>query len=84
MRPIVAKQLEGRAVVLDPSDEPAKLVTHGGQEFNLVLEGTVIVTIEDEEFALNAGDSIYFNPRLMHGQRCGSDIPARFVTVIAE
>ena len=45
-------------VTLDPTDEPAKLVNHGGQEFNLVLEGTVIVTIEDEEFALNAGDSI--------------------------
>ena len=78
------KIMQPLEVTLDPSDEPAKLVNHGGQEFNLVLEGTVIVTIEDEEFALNAGDSIYFNPRLMHGQRCGSDIPARFVTVIAE
>ena len=29
-------------VVLDPSDEPAKLVTHTGQEFNLVIEGTVV------------------------------------------
>ena len=78
------KIMQPLEVTLDPSDEPAKLVNHGGQEFNLVLEGTVIVTIEDEEFALTAGDSIYFNPRLMHGQRCGSDIPARFVTVIAE
>ena len=78
------KIMQPLEVVLDPSDEPAKLVTHGGQEFNLVLEGTVIVTIEDEEFALNAGDSIYFNPQLRHGQRCGSTVPARFVTVIAE
>ena len=78
------KIMQPLEVVLDPSDEPAKLVNHGGQEFNLVLEGTVIVTIEDEDFELNAGDSIYFNPKLMHGQRCGSDVPARFVTVIAE
>ena len=78
------KIMQPLEVTLDPSDDPAKLVTHSGQEFNLVLEGTVIVTIEDEEFALNAGDSIYFNPQLRHGQRCGSDIPARFVTVIAE
>ena len=34
-------------VTLDPSDEPAKLVTHGGQEFNLVLEGTVVVVWGD-------------------------------------
>ena len=27
---------------------------------------------------------IYFNPQLRHGQRCGSSVPARFVTVIAE
>ena len=78
------KIMQPLEVVLDPSDEPAKLVQHTGQEFNIVLEGTVIITIEDEEFALNAGDSIYFNPQLMHGQRCGSSIPAKFITIIAE
>lgn len=78
------KIMQPLEVVLDPSDEPAKLVTHGGQEFNLVLEGTVIVCWEDEEFVLNAGDSIYFNPEHPHGQRCGGDVPAKFVTIIAE
>ena len=78
------KIMQPLEVVLDPSDEPAKLVRHGGQEFNLVLEGTVVVNIEDQEFVLNQGDSIYFNPQLMHGQRCGGDVPAKFVTVIAE
>ena len=58
--------------------------THGGQEFNLVLEGTVVVVWGDREFHLNPGDSIYFNPQVPHGQRCGSEVPARFVTVIAE
>ena len=78
------KIMQPLEVVLDPSDEPAKLVTHGGQEFNLVLEGTVVVSFDDEEFVLNAGDSIYFNPSHPHGQRCGGDVPAKFVTVIAE
>ena len=78
------KIMQPLEVVLDPSDEPAKLVTHTGQEFNLVLEGTVIVEFDDKEFALNPGDSIYFNPQHPHGQRCGSDVPAKFVTVIAE
>ena len=77
----IMQPLEG---VLDPSDEPAKLVTHTGQEFNIVLEGTVVVTFADEEFVLNAGDSIYFNPSFPHGQRCGGDKPAKFITVIAE
>lgn len=78
------KIMQPLMVTLDPSDEPAELVTHGGQEFNLVLEGTVLVTFDDKEFELNAGDSIYFNPAHPHGQKCGGDVPAVFVTVIAE
>ena len=67
-----------------PTDTPAGLITHSGQEFNLVLEGTVIVHYDGEEFTLKAGDSIYFNPTKPHGQRCGGDVKARFLTVIAE
>ena len=78
------KIMQPLLVVLDPSDEPAKLVSHTGQEFNLVVEGTVIVSWADKEFEPNAGDSIYFDPSVPHGQRCGGDVPAKFVTVIAE
>lgn len=78
------KIMQPLLVVLDPSDEPAKLVTHSGQEFNLVLEGCVVVTWGDKEFELCPGDSIYFNPEYPHGQRCGGDVPAKFVTIIAE
>ncbi len=78
------KIMQPLLVKLDPSDEPAKLVEHSGQEFNIVLEGTVIVTWADKEFVLNAGDSIYFNPTFLHGQRCGGDVPAKFITIIAE
>ncbi|MCR4962376.1 MAG: cupin domain-containing protein [Firmicutes bacterium] len=78
------KIMQPLLVTLDPSDDRAKLITHPGQEFNLVLEGTVIVTLGDEDFLLEAGDSIYFNPTIPHGQRCGSDKVARFLTVIAE
>lgn len=78
------KIMQPLEVILDPSDEPAKLVSHSGQEFNLVMEGTVIVTWADQEFVLEAGDSIYFNPTFPHGQRCGGDVPARFITFIAE
>ena len=55
-------------VTLSPNEE-AELVTHGGQEFNYVLEGSIKVVIEGREFILNKGDSIYFNPALPHGQR---------------
>ena len=78
------KIMQPLLVTLEPSDAVAKLITHPGQEFNLVLEGVVIVTLGDKEFEMKAGDSIYFNPTIPHGQRCGSDVKARFLTVIAE
>lgn len=78
------KVMQPLLVTLDPSDEPAALVTHQGQEFNLVLSGTVIVAYDDKELRLEAGDSIYFNPTHPHGQKCGGDVPAQFVTIIAE
>ncbi len=78
------KIMQPLEVVLDPSDDPVKPVQHSGQEFNIVLEGTVIVMFDDEEFELHAGDSIFFNPTHPHGQRCGGDKPAKFITIIAE
>lgn len=78
------KIMQPLLVVLQPTDAVAKPVTHSGQEFNLVVEGTVIVTWGDKEFVLEEGDSIYFNPEIPHGQRCGGDKVAKFVTVIAE
>ncbi len=78
------KIMQPLLVTLEPSDAVAKLITHSGQEFNLVLEGTVIVTLGDKEFVMNPGDTIYFNPTIPHGQRCGGPEKARFLTVIAE
>ena len=78
------KIMQPLLVTLEPTEAVAKLITHSGQEFNLVLEGTVVVTLGDREFTLNEGDSIYFNPTIPHGQHCGGDVRARFLTVIAE
>ena len=78
------KVMQPLLVTLEPTDTPAKLITHPGQDLNMVLEGTVVVCIGDKEFTLTAGDSIYFNPTIPHGQRCGGEEKARFITVIAE
>lgn len=78
------KVMQPLLVTLDPSDAVADLVTHSGQEFNMVLEGTVKLTFDQKELILNAGDSVYFNPRHPHGQSCVGNLPATFLTVIAE
>lgn len=78
------KIMQPLLVTLDPSDEPAALVSHKGQEFNMVLEGQIELIFNNKSFILNPGDCIYFNPEFPHGQRCNGDVKARFLTVIAE
>lgn len=78
------KIMQPLLVTIDPSDKPVDLVTHKGEEFNLCLGGVVIVTIGDKKVELHEGDSVYFDPMIPHGQACGSDVPATFLTMIAE
>ncbi len=78
------KIIQPLRVRLQPDDAQPALITHTGQEFNLVLEGKVKVLFNDKELILEEGDSIYFNPLYPHGQVCADDKPAVFLTVIAE
>ena len=78
------KIMEPLLVTLIPGEPDAALVTHGGQEFNLVLEGVVVITYDDKEYVLNAGDAVYFDPTHPHGQKAIGREKARFLTVITE
>lgn len=80
----VGKVMEPLMVTVDPDDTDHKLVVHPGQEFNYVVEGTVMVEFGDEQVILNEGDSIYFDPNLPHGQKAMNGKPAKFLTVITE
>ncbi len=77
------RQMEPMLVTLEEQDEEPALVMHGGQEFNLVLEGKVKVTVGKNSFILNAGDAIYFDPSQPHGQ-AAVEGKTRFLTVINE
>jgi len=79
----VGRTMEPMIVELDPEEGDPALVCHGGQEFNLVLSGTMRVVIGARSHTLREGDAIYFNPTLPHGQRA-VDGKARFLTVIQE
>lgn len=57
-------------------------VTHGGQEFNLVMTGRIRVVLGGSTIDLDTGDSIFFDPSIPHGQLALDDVPASFLTVI--
>jgi transcriptional regulator with XRE-family HTH domain len=78
------KIMQPLLVTILPGDAPAELVSHIGQEFNYVVSGVEILTLGGKDYVLGTGDSVYFDPELPHGQRCGSDIPTVFLTMIAE
>ena len=48
-------------------NEPIHLTTHHGQEFDLILQGSLKVQVGDHTEILHEGDSIYYNSSLPHG-----------------
>jgi len=76
-----SRAMEPLLVELLPEDEPAPLVAHSGQEFNYVLEGRMRLALGKNAYELGAGDSVYFDPHLPHGQQAVGG-PAKFLTVI--
>ena len=77
------RTIEPLLVYLDPSKPEAPLVVHEGQEFNYVTEGKIKITVGKRAYVLAAGDSIYFNAKLPHGQ-AAVEGPSRFITIIQE
>ncbi len=69
-------------VTVEPNDNPMYYNTHEGQEFNMVTEGRMLLSINGKELILNAGDSIYFNSALPHGMKALDGTPVRFLAII--
>jgi len=57
--------------------------THPGQEYNYCLEGSMKVYIENNEYILNPGDSIYFDSGQRHAMAALNNKPAKFLAVIS-
>lgn len=55
---------------------------HPGQEFNFVLEGSLMVIVDGHEIVLNEGDSIYFDSSYQHAMRALNNQKARFLALI--
>lgn len=51
----------------DPDTYQVKMYEHPGQEFIYVLSGKMKYLYGDEEYVVEAGDSLYFNSNMPHG-----------------
>lgn len=56
--------------------------THIGEEFGFVLEGRCEITVGDQVYELEEGDSIYYQSHVPHKMRVLGDRPVRTIWVI--
>ncbi len=69
-------------VTVEPDDKPLFLNTHPGQEFNMVLEGTLLLQVAGNEVVLNEGDCIYFDSTCPHGMKAMNGKRVVFLAII--
>ncbi|RAI03021.1 XRE family transcriptional regulator [Acuticoccus sediminis] len=83
---VAEKRMTPTFATLKPSrkGELPRLVGHTGEEFVLVLKGTVRVDLEDADpITLHTGDSVYLDSRRAHHYASATDRTARILCVVA-
>ena len=65
-----------------PEDQPVHKNAHQGQEFDMVTEGCLELTIGKKVLVLNEGDSIYFDATQPHCMRALNGQPVKFLAII--
>jgi len=78
----IHKKLETMTVTVEPSADKPILNSHLGQEFNYVLEGSLMLYIHNREIILNEGDSIFFDSNYQHAMKALNNKSAKFLAVI--
>lgn len=80
----VNKKAEPFRVCVEPSsdDAPIHFSSHPGQEFNYVLEGTLMIYVDSHQLTLNEGDSLYFDSSCNHGMKAVGGKQAKFLAII--
>jgi transcriptional regulator with XRE-family HTH domain len=82
LTPDLQRKLEVLLNDLEPGDTSDEFYTHEGEEFGFVMEGTYEITVGDNVYVLEEGDSIYYPSHLPHKMRVVGDRPTKALWVI--
>ena len=63
---------------------PLHMNTHEGQEFNLILKGSLKMNIDGHEFVLNEGDAVYYDSAHSHGMVAAGGKACEFLAVVLQ
>lgn len=80
----IHKKAEPFMVTIDPHDDEVlpEFNSHPGQEFNYVVEGTMMTVIDGHEIILKEGDSIFFNSGYKHAMKALNNEQVRFLAIV--
>jgi len=80
----VGRKADPFIVTVEPAAEntPMHLNSHNGHEFNYVLEGSMLLSIDGHELTLHKGDSIYFDSTRPHGMKALNGKTVKFLAII--
>jgi transcriptional regulator with XRE-family HTH domain len=67
------KKIQPYRIVCQPGASRDQLPTHPGEEFGFVLKGQLTVTVSEEAFVLEVGDSIHYQTLQPHSWRNGGE-----------
>ncbi len=81
-RKFAHKKAEPFIITVDPRKDKPIFYSHPGQEFEYVLEGSLKITIHDNNIVLNEGDSIFFDSSYKHILEALNDKPVRLLALI--
>lgn len=73
--------LEPLYVTLEPKKTVGRY-NHHGEEFYYVLQGEVVVTVNNKKYVLQEGDSIHLPSILKHSMRNPTDKPVHMIAVL--
>ncbi|MEI7829286.1 MAG: XRE family transcriptional regulator [Prolixibacteraceae bacterium] len=80
----IHKKVEPFIVTVTPYPESLtpEFNAHPGQEFNIVMDGSLMIIVDGHEIVLNEGDSIYFDSGYQHAMKALNNKEAKFLALI--
>ena len=72
-------RMEVSIMTIQPDGDCGEPYVHEGEEFCLILDGNVRVSVQDEAYELASGDLLYFGSQQHHSWHNTGDGPARIL-----
>lgn len=77
----LSRHMDPFIIEVSPYTEKA-LSSHEGEEFIYVMNGAIEIEYGKDLYALESGDSIYYDSIVPHQLRCAGDVPATILAVV--